>query len=76
MPRRKSKRATTFRQRPNALSALDVYTMRAFQHQWALSALNSTNSRMMLMQSMDLEVEGEDDDLFMVLYHRHRSITM
>jgi hypothetical protein len=76
MPRRKSKRATTFRQRPNALSALDVYTMRACQHQWALSAVNSTNSRMMLMQSMDLEVEGEDDDLFMVLYHRHRSITM
>ena len=50
--------------------------MRAFQRQWALSAVNSTNSRMMLMKSMDLEVEGEDDDLFMVLYHRHRSITM
>jgi hypothetical protein len=48
--------------------------MRAFQHQWALSAVNSTNSRMMLLQSMDLEVEGEDDDLFMVLYHHHHSI--
>jgi hypothetical protein len=74
MPCRKSKRATTFRQQPNALSALDVFTMRAFQHQWALSAVNSTNSRMMLLQSMDLEVEGEDDDLFMVLYHHHHSI--
>jgi hypothetical protein len=52
-----------------------VFAMRAFQRQWALSAVNSTNSRMMLMQSMDLEVEGEDDgDLFMVLYHRHHSI--
>jgi hypothetical protein len=74
MPHRKSKRATTFHQRPNDLTALVVFTMRAFQHQWALSALNSTNSRMMLMQSMDLEVEGEVDDLYMALYHHHRSI--
>jgi len=71
MPRRKSNKATTLYQRPNALSALDVFTMRTFQHQWALSAINATSSCLMLMQSMDLEVEGDDDELCMVLYHRH-----
>ena len=39
MPRQKSKRATTFHQRSNALSALDVFTMSAFQHQRALMVL-------------------------------------
>jgi hypothetical protein len=48
--------------------------MRTFQHHWALGAINVTNSRLMPMQSMELEVEGEDDDLFMVLYHCHHSI--
>jgi hypothetical protein len=48
--------------------------MRTFQHHWALGAINVTNSRLMPMQSMELEVEGEDDDLFMVLCHCHRSM--
>jgi len=69
----KVKKATTLRQCPNALSALEVFTMRTFQHQWALGVINATCSHLMLMQSRDLEVE-DDDDLFMVLYHHHRSI--
>jgi hypothetical protein len=46
--------------------------MRTFQHQWALCVINATNSHLMLMQSMDLEVDN--DDIFIVLYNHHHSI--
>jgi hypothetical protein len=35
MPQCKRKIATIYHPRPNAHSALDVFTMRTFQHQWA-----------------------------------------
>ena len=36
MPRRKPKRNTTYRQRYNALSALEVHTIGKIQHLWTL----------------------------------------
>jgi hypothetical protein len=75
MLRLKCKRATTYHPWPNALSALDLFTTRTIQRQWALSAINATNSCLMLMQSMELEVEGDIDDIiFIILYHCHHSI--
>jgi hypothetical protein len=40
MPRQKSKRATTYHQRPNALSALDMHTMMSYQRFQALCAIS------------------------------------
>jgi hypothetical protein len=40
MPRQKSKRATTYHQRPNALSALDMHTMMSYQQFQALCAIS------------------------------------
>jgi len=40
MPRRKPKRQTTYHQRYNALSALEVHTIGKVQHMWTLCALH------------------------------------
>ena len=69
MPRRKSKRATTYLQRPNALSSLDIFTMMSYQRFQALCAISVSRSRRMLMLSMILE--EDDDDLLLHLYRRH-----
>jgi hypothetical protein len=39
MPRHKSNRQTTYHQRYNALSALEVHTMGKVQHMWTLYVL-------------------------------------
>jgi hypothetical protein len=69
MPRRKSKTATTYLQRPNALSSLDIFTMMSYQRFQALCAISISRSRRMLMMSMILE--EDDDDLLLHLYRRH-----
>ena len=66
MSHRKSKRATRLCQCPDALSTLDGFTMRTFQHQWVLCAINDTSSCLLLILSMDLKVEGDNDNLFML----------
>jgi hypothetical protein len=72
MPRQKSKRATTYHQRPNALSSLDIYTMMSYQHFQALCAISLVRSHCMLMLSMVLD--EDDDDSLLLLYRRHQSI--
>ncbi len=64
MPRQKSRRATTYNQRPNALSALDIHTMMSYQRFQALCAISLVRSRRMLMLSMMLD---EDDDDMLLL---------
>ncbi len=54
----KSKRVTTYQQFINALSALDIFTMKTFQHQWALCAINSINSCLMLFNAMHVSRSG------------------
>ena len=73
MPRCKSKRATTYRQRPNALSALDIYTMMSYQRFQALCAITLVRNRHMIMLSVLFDDEDNDDDL-LLLYRRHISI--
>jgi hypothetical protein len=73
MPRRKSKRATTYRQRPNALSALDIHTMMSYQRFQALCAISLVRNCRMLMLSMLFDDEGNDDDLLLLLYRHHIS---
>jgi hypothetical protein len=72
MPRRKSKRATSYHQRPNALSALDIYTMMSYQRFQALCAISLVRGHRMLMLSMVLD--EDDDDSLLLLYRRHQSI--
>ena len=72
MPRRKSRRATTYNQRPNALSALDIHTIMSYQRFQALCAISLVRSRRMLMLSMMLD--EDDDDMLLLLYRRHLSI--
>jgi hypothetical protein len=69
MPRQKSKRATTYLQRPNALSSLDIFTMMSYQRFQALCAISLSRSRRMLMLSMILQ--EDDDDLLLHLYRHH-----
>ncbi len=64
MPQRKSKRATTYRQHPNALSALDIHTMMSYQCFQALCAISLVRSRCMLMLSILIDDDNNDDDFF------------
>jgi hypothetical protein len=74
MPRRKSKRATTYCQHPNALSALDIHTMMSYQRFQALCDISLVRSHRMLMLSMVLDAnDDDDDDLLLLLYHHHLS---
>ncbi len=73
MPQRKSKRATTYHQCPNTLSALDIHTMMSYQCFQALSASSLVRSRCMLMLSMLMDDNDNDDNLLLLLYHRHLS---
>jgi len=66
MPRRKSRRATTYNQHPNALSALDIHTMMSYQCFQALCATSLIRSRRMLMLCMMLD--EDDDDMLLLLY--------
>jgi hypothetical protein len=70
MLRQKNRRATTYHQCPNALSALDIHTMMSYQHFQALCAISLVRSRQMLMFSMILD----EDDENLLLYHHHQSI--
>jgi len=45
MPRQKSRRANTYNQHPNALSALDIHTMMSYQRFQALCAISLVRSR-------------------------------
>jgi hypothetical protein len=71
MPRQKSRRATTYNQRPNALSALDIHMM-SYQRFQALCAISLVRSHRMLMLSMILD--EDDDDMLLLLYRHHISI--
>ena len=72
MPRQKCRRATTYKQRPNALSALDIHTMMSYQRFQALCAISLVRSRRMLMLSMILD--EDDNDMILLLYRHHLSI--
>jgi hypothetical protein len=72
MPRQKSRRATTYNQCPNALSALDIHTMMSYQCFQALCAIALVRNRRMLMLSMILD--EDDNDILLLLYCCHLSI--
>jgi hypothetical protein len=72
MPHQKSRRATTYHQHPNALSAFDINAMMPYQRFQALWAISLIRSHQMLMLSMFLD--EDDDDLLLLLYHHHQSI--
>ncbi len=72
MPHRKSKRATTYHQCPNALSSLDIYTMMSYQCFQALCAISLVRSHRMLMLSMVLD--EDDNDSLLLLYCHHLSL--
>jgi hypothetical protein len=72
MLHRESRRATTYHQRPNALSALYIHTMMSYQRFQALCAISLVRSRRMLMLSMILD--DDDDNLLLLLYRHHQSI--
>jgi hypothetical protein len=64
MPRQKSKRATsTYHQRPNALSSLDIYTMMSYQRFQALCAISLSRSRRKYLNLVSsVEVDNHDPD--------------
>jgi hypothetical protein len=72
MPHWKSNSATTYNQRPNALSALDIHIMMSYQRIQALCAISLVRSRQRHMLSMILD--EDDDNLFLLLYRHHQSI--
>jgi hypothetical protein len=72
MPRRKSRRATTYNQHPDALSALDIHTMMSYQRFQALCAISLVRSRRMLMLSMMLD--EDDNNMLLLLYRCHLSV--
>ena len=67
MPRRKAKRNTTYRERYNALSALEVYMRDKIQKLWTLIALQLKTVEQMLMVSIMLELD-HDGDFFIILF--------
>jgi len=67
MPRRKAKRNTTYRERYNALSALEVYMRDKIQKLWTLIALQLKTIEQMLMVSIMLELD-HDGDFFIILF--------
>jgi hypothetical protein len=73
MLHRESRRATTYHQRPNALSALYIHTMMSYQRFQALCAISLVRSHRMLMLSMILD-DDDDDDLLLLLYRHHHAI--
>jgi hypothetical protein len=74
MPCHKSKRATTYRQHPNALSALDISTMMSYQCFQTLCAISLVRSHCMLMLSTVFDKDDDDNDIFLTLYRHHLSI--
>jgi hypothetical protein len=72
MPRQKSKRATTYHQHPNTLSALDIHTMMSYQLFQALCAISLVRSHRMLKLSMILD--EDNDDSLLLLYCHHLSL--
>jgi hypothetical protein len=74
MPQRKSKRATTYRRRPNALSALGIHTMMSYQCFQARCAISLVRSGFMLMLRMLFDDDDNNDNFFLLIYRRHLSI--
>jgi hypothetical protein len=71
MPHRKPKRKTTYLQRYNALSALEVHTIGKVQHIWTLCILHLKLAEQLFAICLLIKLEDEDDFvmLMMILLH-------
>jgi len=74
MPRRKPKRQTTYQQRYNALSALEVHTIGKVQHIWTLCALHLKLAEQMFAICFLLELDADDDFVMMMMLLLHHSL--
>ncbi len=66
MPRRKSKRNTSYRQRYNALSALEVHTIGQIQHLLTLYTLQLKVAEQLFAVFVMLEFD-DDEELMMMM---------
>ena len=74
MPRRKPKRQTTYQQRYNALSELEVHTIGKVQHIWTLCALHLKLAEQMFAICFLLELDADDDFVMMIMLLLHHSL--
>jgi hypothetical protein len=61
MPCHKPKRNTTYHQRYNAISALDVHTIGIVQHLWNLCILQLKLAEQLLALSLMLDLDHDDE---------------
>jgi hypothetical protein len=74
MPRCKPKRQTTYRQRYNALSALEAHTIGKVQHIWTLCVLHLKMIEQLIVVCLLLEQEDEGDFVVMLMLLLHHSL--
>jgi hypothetical protein len=74
MPRCKPKRQTTYRQRYNALSALEAHTIGKVQHIWTLCVLHLKMIEQLIVVCLLLEQEDEDECVVMLMLLLHHSL--
>jgi hypothetical protein len=72
MPRRKPKRNTTYRQRYNALSALEVHTIGKIQRLWTLLVMQLKIAEQLFAFSLMLELDGDEEFLMLMMLHVHQ----
>ncbi len=68
MPRQKAKQNTTYRERYNVLSALEVHMQDNIQKLWTLCALQLKTVDQMLMVSIMLELDLDGDFVMILLF--------
>ncbi len=71
MPRRKPKRQTTYQQRYNELSALEVHTIGKVQHIWTLCVLHLKMIEQLIVVCLLMEL---DDFVMMMMLLMHHSL--
>ena len=74
MPRRKPKRQTTYRQRYNALSALEVHTIGKVQHIWTLCVLHLKMIEQLIVVCLVMELDDDNDFVVMLMLLLHHSL--
>jgi hypothetical protein len=76
MPRRKSKRNTSYRQRYNALSALEVHTIGKIQHLFTLCTLQLKVAEQLFAFFVMLEFDDDEELMMMMLIHVHHCLNV
>jgi hypothetical protein len=76
MPRCKSKRNTSYRQRYNALSALEVHTIGKIQHLFTLCILQLKVAEQLFAFFVMLEFDDDEELMMMMLIHVHHCLNV